>query len=398
VPNRDGEAARQPRPDDMKNANPPRILVVDDEEAILETMTFTFQDDYEVYTATDARGALELLEQKQPIAAVLTDQRMPHMTGVEFVTEVFRRYPQTVRMVLTGFSDMDAIIQAINAGHVYAYITKPWEPEQLKQLMKQAVDHYNLTVENERLFGDLRRAKVFLEAVMDELDTGALAIDASGAIQAANRPVREYLALRGEPLGRPLKQVLEEVGLEEVAAVAYRLAGDESENFCELDMPIGGRTHRLRIAVKNLPDASGASLGRVILLREISHEPLRRRFDELLSGIVGTAEGLRAVLEDARDQLGALADEVRDSNVDSLAMQELSERISRTRTAIDNWLDVDDALAREEFPEAQVLQDRLRVAMTRWPLREEIPERVRTLARRVEEYYESGENPKQRVL
>jgi hypothetical protein len=79
-------------------------------------------------------------------------------------------------------------------------------------------------------------------------------------------------------------------------------------------------------------------------------------------------------------------------------MNELSERVSRTLTAIENWLDVDDALAREDFPDSQVMQDRMRIAMSRWPLPDELPERVLELARRVEDYYESGENPKQRVL
>ena len=103
-------------------------------------MTFTFEDDYEVFTSTDARRALELLDEKAPIAVVLTDQRMPNMSGVEFLTEVCRRHPATVRMILTGFADMNAIIEAINDGHVYAYISKPWEPDQLKQVMKQAVE------------------------------------------------------------------------------------------------------------------------------------------------------------------------------------------------------------------------------------------------------------------
>jgi CheY-like chemotaxis protein len=381
----------------MTTPDPPRILVVDDEEAILETMAFTFQDDYEVYTAKDAQDALDLLDQKQPVAAVLTDQRMPNMSGVEFVTEVCKRYPQTVRMVLTGFSDMDAIIQAINDGHVYAYITKPWEPDQLKQLMKQAVEHYKLSVENERLLQDLHRANVFLEAVMDELDTGALAVDAAGAIQAANRPVRQVLGLERDPMSRPLKQALEEVGLDEVAAAAYQLAGDENETFCEMDLP-GESLHRLRIRVESLTDASGAALGKVFFFREISHEPLQRRFDEVLGGIVDAGDGMRSVLEAAREQLGALAGEIEGSRVRSPGMELLADRTSRARTAVENWLDVDDALAREEFPDAQTLQDRLRVAMTRWPRREELPERVRELARRVEDYYESGENPKQRIL
>ena len=107
---------------------------------------------------------------------------------------------------------------------------------------------------------------------------------------------------------------------------------------------------------------------------------------------------LRERLEKARDQLRALAAEAQESRIDSPGMGELVERISRTRTAIENWLDVDEALAREDFPDAQLLQDRMRVAMTRWPLPDEMPDRVRALARRVEEYYESGENPKQRVL
>lgn len=94
----------------------PRLLVVDDEEAILETMTFTFEDDYEVLTASSAVKALDLLESEGPVAIVLSDQRMPEMTGVEFLSEVFRRHPDTVRIILTGFADMDAIIHAINDG------------------------------------------------------------------------------------------------------------------------------------------------------------------------------------------------------------------------------------------------------------------------------------------
>ena len=78
--------------------------------------------------------------------------------------------------------------------------------------------------------------------------------------------------------------------------------------------------------------------------------------------------------------------------------RDLAQRLSRTVTSVDNWLDVDDALAGQDFPDAQLLQDRIRVSMTRWPLPDEIPARVRELAQRVEEYYESGENSKQRVL
>jgi len=79
-------------------------------------------------------------------------------------------------------------------------------------------------------------------------------------------------------------------------------------------------------------------------------------------------------------------------------MAELADRISRSLTAIEYWLEVDASLAREEYPEAQLLLDRTRIAVSRWPLPDQLPARVRDLARRVEAYYESGENPKQRIL
>jgi CheY-like chemotaxis protein len=376
----------------------PRILVVDDEEAILETMTFTFEDDYEVHTSTDARRALELLDEREGVAVVLTDQRMPNMSGVEFLKEVWKRHPATVRMILTGFADMDAIIEAINDGHVYAYITKPWEPDHLKQVMKQAVNHHELTVENERLLTDLKHANVYLEAVMDQLDTGALAMDADGIIQASNRPVRDYLALEGELRGRPLKSVLEAHGLRDLGGAIYRLAEDENQTYDEVDVTLAERAHRLRVAVHNLADPSRETFGRVVLLREISHEPLRRRFEEIVDGVARCAENLRPMLEDARASLRSLADEAGSLHMDTSGLGELGERISRTVTAIENWLDVDDVLAREEYPDAQLLMDRMRVAAQRWPYADELPERVRELHQRVEAYYESGENAGKRVL
>ena len=379
----------------------PRILIVDDEEAILETLTFTFEDDYEVYTSLDARRALDILDEKAPIAAVLTDQRMPGMSGVEFVTEVCKRHPSTVRMILTGFADMQAIIEAINGGHVYAYMTKPWEQDQLKQLMKRAVDHYNLTVENQRLLDVQTRANVFLEAVMDQFDAGAIAVDELGVIQAINRPVRRYLALEGALQGRPLKEVLDTHNLTIVGGAAMKIAGDEEVNYDEIEITLDGRIARLRISTQNLFEGakqSGKSIGRVILLREISHEPLLRRFDDIVKGVVRCDGELRPELERSQDALRELLGTVTESSVESPGMGELAQRLSRTVTSIDNWLDVDEALTGQDFPDAQLLQDRIRVAMARWPLPDEIPERVRVLAHRVEEYYESGENTKQRVL
>jgi hypothetical protein len=249
--------------------------------------------------------------------------------------------------------------------------------------MKQAVEHHKLTVENERLLEDVQRANVFLGAVMDELDTGAIAVDPSGVIQAVNRPVREYLGLTGDPQGSRLESLFEHEGLE-----AFKNAA------CDVDAD----GHRFRVARRSLTDESGGSIGFVVLFREVSHEPLQRRFNELLGTIAGSEAELRPVLEQARTQLPGIAEEVSASSVESAGMRELAERISRTRTAVDHWLEVDDAMAREDFPDAQLLQDRMRIATSRWPLGDEMPARVLELARRVEDYYESGEKTSSRVL
>src|SRR2546427_5461569 len=246
----------------------PRILVLDDEEAILETMSFTFEDDYEVYTSTDPRRALDLLETKGPFAVVLTDQRMPDMSGVEFVTEVRRRHPATVRMILTGFTDMDAIIQAINDGHIYAYISKPWEPDHLKQVMKQAVEHHKLAVENERLVGDLQRANRFLEAVIDELDSGAIALDPDGVIRAVNRPVREYFALEHDPRGRRLDELLADKGLDAVRSAAVAVAQEGGVTYYDVDL----ESHPFRITSRPLA-SNGAAPRRGGLVAQVAPGP-----------------------------------------------------------------------------------------------------------------------------
>jgi CheY-like chemotaxis protein len=370
----------------------PRILVVDDEEAILETMTFTFEDDYEVLTSSSARDALGLLERDGPVAVVISDQRMPEMTGVEFLARVFALHPTTMRIILTGFADMDAIIRAINDGHVYAYITKPWEPDQLKQVVRRAVEHHALAVENARLVAGLRGANFFLEAVMDELDTGALAVDAGGIVRAANRLARSYLGIGMDARGKPLEQALPDVVRERVLPALAQ----EDGRYQELDLPVG-RGVRLRVHARALAGPDGGALGRVILAREISHEPARRKLDAVVDGLVNADGPLRERLVAAQRELADLVRELGETGVTSPGRAELRDRAMRTQTAIEYWLAVDDALAREAFPDAQPLVDRMRLAGQRWP-QQRLPERVRELARRVESYYESGENPKQPVL
>jgi two-component system response regulator HupR/HoxA len=133
------------------------ILVVDDEQAILESLELTLSEDYRVFTATTGEKGLQILD-RNDVALVIADQVMPGMTGVEFLEKVIARHPQTIRMMLTGYADIGSLVRAINAGHIYRYIPKPWEPEELRLNVKRALEAYELASENVQLAAALREA------------------------------------------------------------------------------------------------------------------------------------------------------------------------------------------------------------------------------------------------
>ncbi len=385
----------------MSEESRPRILIVDDEEAILETMTFTFMDLYDVLTTSDPTTALQIMEENEPIAVVITDQRMPGMTGVELLSEVYERFPETVRIILTGFADSGATIKAINDGHIYGYVNKPWEPDELKAIVRRASEFHALSVENHRLLDDLRDSNLFLEAVMDRLRTGAIALGRDGIVRAVNKPATAFIGLEEDIRGRSIEEVLASNHLEELAIRVRALAEESGGRFEEVDIG-DGAGHRVRVSSQALADEVGETMGRVILFKEISHEPLARDFEGIIGRVFDTKSSERGVLRDALQkglgELASLGESVSGVGVESANMSELGERVSRTQTAIGNWLDIDDAMAGDDFPDAQLLRDRLNVAAQRWPRSPGLPEGIVALTRAVEDYYESGENPRQRIL
>lgn len=121
----------------------PQILIVDDEKENLTGFKYLFDDIYEVYTAESADEGKRILE-RQNIQVVISDQRMPQKTGVEFLQEVLKDHPDTVRMILTGYSDFDAVIDAINKGQIYYYFTKPWQESEMKMIINNALEALGL--------------------------------------------------------------------------------------------------------------------------------------------------------------------------------------------------------------------------------------------------------------
>lgn len=144
----------------------PKILYIDDEQDNLVVFKSAFRRIYDVYTATSALEGLKTLENEE-IPIIITDQRMPKMTGVEFLKNLPDE-PDNIRMILTGFSDIDAIIEAINTGKVYRYITKPWDKEELKITIDKALETLQLRNRNKSLIIELKNANENLEGKVAE--------------------------------------------------------------------------------------------------------------------------------------------------------------------------------------------------------------------------------------
>lgn len=134
-----------------------RVLYVDDERANLTVFEAAYEDDYEVYVAASAKEAIAALRE-HVVDVVITDQRMPQMTGVQFLEAIQGEYPHAIRMILTGFSDIEAIIQAINTGRVDLYLTKPYDVAALKVTIDRALELRDIESRNRGLVGALERA------------------------------------------------------------------------------------------------------------------------------------------------------------------------------------------------------------------------------------------------
>ncbi len=139
----------------------PSVLVVDDEVRSQEALRRTLEEDFEVFTAASAAEARVILTQES-IQVVLTDQRMPEVSGVELLREVRREWPDAVRIIISGYTDSEDIIAGINQAGIYQYLLKPWHPEQLLLTLKSAAELYRLQRENRQLTLELRTAEPVL--------------------------------------------------------------------------------------------------------------------------------------------------------------------------------------------------------------------------------------------
>jgi response regulator RpfG family c-di-GMP phosphodiesterase len=145
------------------NGNLSKVLYVDDEEINLINFREALCDKFEIFTALSGEEALMVLEKEKEIALVVSDQRMPGMKGVDLLTKARELAPHAERIIITGYTDPQDIIAAINEGHVYRYILKPWTEEDLQVTITHAVERHQLKQQNRGLIEELNRKNLELE-------------------------------------------------------------------------------------------------------------------------------------------------------------------------------------------------------------------------------------------
>jgi response regulator RpfG family c-di-GMP phosphodiesterase len=136
---------------EIGNREKPKILIVDDETEVLSSLADLLRKDFHIFTTFDVREALDLLASETAFSLVISDQRMPVMTGAELLARVVSISPDTARILLTGYADIEAVIEAVNQGQIVHYITKPWDADRLLSLLKPIAERHALLQENRKL-------------------------------------------------------------------------------------------------------------------------------------------------------------------------------------------------------------------------------------------------------
>jgi len=275
------------------------LLVVDDEPNVLSSLRRLLRrEGYKLHMATSGEEALELLTRER-VDLVITDGRMPSMSGIELLKRVKALYPDTVRMILTGYTDVLELADAINEGQAYKFVLKPWNDEELRLSIRHALEYHHLVKENEQLVEQIKkqneelkvlnvslehaverktrelqvhdRVLVLSQQVLDQLDISIVGVDALGTIVQANRHGIEHMLQNTGGVGGNMADCLppevQEAVKKTIATGACQMLPPESAG-----------------SVTCYPlDSDGETAGAVII-SYVSENPFHRQFHLVLMG------------------------------------------------------------------------------------------------------------------
>ncbi|HRF73006.1 MAG TPA: response regulator [Accumulibacter sp.] len=273
------------------------LLLVDDEESILRSLQRMLRrDSYTIHLATSGEDGLAILE-REPIGVIVTDQRMPGMTGSQFLSKVKEKYPETIRIVLSGYTELNSITDAINTGAIYQFLTKPWDDDLLREKIAGAFAHYELKSEKARV-------SALNRAIIDAIPDALLLVDArTRMICAANAAAGALLGYESTAMaGKTIEEVepmpLDHCYWDEISSGSFRALHAVETEYLHAD----GNLLPVRKSTSNAAD--GPLRYVLVLAHDLRHErtieaSLEKLNAEMASVLEATSEGL-LVLDAAR--------------------------------------------------------------------------------------------------
>jgi len=272
-----------------------KVLYIDDERVNLLAFKSSFRRDFEIFTATSGQEGLDVLEQNS-IEVVIADQRMPQQTGVEFFALLKEKYSNPMRILLTGYTDIQAVIDSINKGSVYRYITKPWDADELRLTIEDAFQIYELKEQNAKL--NHKYQKVFTEST-DPI----ILFDASGRIIECNRATWAFLKQGEDELHHKSFYSLIQ-NKEHARQILDKIESEGNLKDFECDIKLkGGELKRCLVSVNSINNAYDEASNFQAIVKDITG---RSRLHKLLmQTVIDTQEKERErISRDLHDSLG----------------------------------------------------------------------------------------------
>lgn len=192
-----------------------KVLIVDDEEDNLALLYRTLRQDFQILKTPSPIEALKMLDES-PVDIIISDHKMEEMDGVEFLRRSYELYPQSVRLLVTAYSDTKILIDAINYGKIYRYIKKPWDPAELLMIVKAAAEYFQLKQENDRLIFDLKELfSGTVNAIIEALDAkDSFTLGRSRRVTFLSMKMAQFLNLSAEETGKlELAGLLHDIGM-----------------------------------------------------------------------------------------------------------------------------------------------------------------------------------------
>jgi len=262
------------------------VLCVDDEINVLNALKRLFRKEgYRLLTTSSGADALKLL-QDNPVHMIISDQRMPEMSGTELMAKVKENYPDVIRIILTGYTDVDTITESINQGHIYKFFLKPWNDQSLVLEIRQALEQYDLAQTNKALHQTVLEQNEMFRQINDNLETlvkeRTLEVEIQNQALALSHAILENLPVPIIGISTELMIVLINKAVHGVAA-GIQIGRPVSDYLSE-----DSEKKIIEVMASGIPQTlSGTPMG--TCLRDIDITPLSGRFSG--KGVVLTVKG-----------------------------------------------------------------------------------------------------------